>query len=66
MLISATRKSREPAGGYEQPLKRTKPVAILEEQAKTRLPELIPLRYASMLASTFAFHRRLFIQLVLT
>jgi uncharacterized protein (DUF2252 family) len=39
------------------PAKRTDPVAILETQAKTRIPELIPVRYARMLASPFAFLR---------
>jgi uncharacterized protein (DUF2252 family) len=33
------------------------PVAMLEAQAKTRLPKLIPVRYARMLASPFAFLR---------
>jgi uncharacterized protein (DUF2252 family) len=37
--------------------KRADPVAILERQAKTRLPFLIPIRYARMLASPFAFLR---------
>jgi uncharacterized protein (DUF2252 family) len=32
-------------------------VAILEEQAATRVPGLVPLRYARMLASPFAFLR---------
>jgi uncharacterized protein (DUF2252 family) len=43
----------------EYPLssKRTDPVAMLEEQAKTRLPSLVPIRYARMLASPFAFLR---------
>lgn len=36
---------------------RSDPVAILEEQAKTRLPFLIPIRYARMLTSPFAFLR---------
>jgi uncharacterized protein (DUF2252 family) len=36
---------------------RPDPVAILEEQAKTRLPELVPIRYGRMLASSFAFFR---------
>lgn len=36
---------------------RKDPVAILEEQAKTRLPFLVPIRYARMLASPFAFLR---------
>jgi uncharacterized protein (DUF2252 family) len=37
--------------------KRPDPVFILEEQAKTRLPLLVPIRYARMLASPFAFLR---------
>ena len=36
---------------------RADPVSILEEQGKTRLPELVPIRYARMLASPFAFFR---------
>lgn len=36
---------------------RPDPVDILEAQAKTRLPELVPIRYARMLASPFAFLR---------
>ena len=41
-----------------KPLKTRKdPVAILEAQAKTRLQNLIPVRYARMLMSPFAFLR---------
>jgi Uncharacterized protein conserved in bacteria (DUF2252) len=32
-------------------------VALLEEQAATRLPELMPIRYGRMLSSAFAFYR---------
>jgi uncharacterized protein (DUF2252 family) len=39
------------------PARRGDPVALLEAQAKSRLPELIPIRYARMLASPFAFLR---------
>jgi uncharacterized protein (DUF2252 family) len=42
---------------YKPPPHRKDPVAILEAQAKTRLQELIPVRYARMLASPFAFLR---------
>jgi uncharacterized protein (DUF2252 family) len=42
---------------YRPAPKRKDPVAILEEQAKTRLPFLIPIRYARMLTSPFAFLR---------
>jgi len=33
------------------------PVRILEEQASSRVPELVPIRYGRMLASAFAFYR---------
>jgi uncharacterized protein (DUF2252 family) len=33
------------------------PVALLEAQAVTRVPELVPIRYGRMLASPFAFFR---------
>ncbi len=37
--------------------RRRDPVEILEEQARTRVPELIPVRYERMLASPFTFFR---------
>jgi uncharacterized protein (DUF2252 family) len=36
---------------------RSDPVALLEEQARTRVPELVPIRYGRMLVSPFAFYR---------
>ena len=33
------------------------PIALLEEQARSRLPELVPVRYGRMLTSPFAFFR---------
>src|SRR5439155_9139149 len=36
---------------------RRDPVELLESQATTRLPELVPIRYARMVASPFAFYR---------
>lgn len=44
-------------GDYKPSKKRADPVSILEAQAKTRIPELIPIRYARMLTSPFAFLR---------
>src|SRR4051812_27409844 len=44
-------------GIYKPSAKRANPVAMLEDQAKTRIKELIPLRYARMLTSPFAFLR---------
>jgi uncharacterized protein (DUF2252 family) len=42
---------------FRRPSDRADPVAILEEQAKTRLHFLVPIRYARMLANPFAFLR---------
>lgn len=42
---------------YKPQTNRKDPVAILQAQAKDRLQELIPVRYARMLASPFAFLR---------
>ena len=36
---------------------RPDPIMLLEEQAKTRLPDLVPIRYARMRVSPFAFLR---------
>jgi len=36
---------------------RPDPVALLEEQAASRVPELIPIRYGRMLVSPFTFYR---------
>ena len=44
-------------GEYEPAINRVDPVSILEDQAKTRIPELVPVRYARMLTSPFAFLR---------
>jgi uncharacterized protein (DUF2252 family) len=49
--------SRASLAEYKPPAHRKDPVAILEAQAKTRLQQLIPVRYARMLASPFAFLR---------
>jgi uncharacterized protein (DUF2252 family) len=42
---------------WEPWAERPDPVALLEEQAKTRVPELVPIRYGRMMASAFAFFR---------
>ena len=44
-------------GEYKLASDRADPVSILEDQAKTRLPDLVPIRYARMLTSPFAFLR---------
>jgi uncharacterized protein (DUF2252 family) len=42
---------------YEPPAKRPDPVKLLERQSKTRVPELVPIRYGRMLVSPFTFLR---------
>jgi uncharacterized protein (DUF2252 family) len=42
---------------WRPPTDRPDPVALLEEQAKTRMPALVPVRYGRMMASPFAFFR---------
>lgn len=42
---------------WEPPSDRPDPVALLEEQAAERVPELVPIRYGRMSASPFAFYR---------
>jgi uncharacterized protein (DUF2252 family) len=49
--------SRASMAEYKPQKTRKDPVAILEAQAKTRIRKLIPVRYARMLASPFAFLR---------
>jgi uncharacterized protein (DUF2252 family) len=51
-------RAASPRGAHaELPEVERDPVAILEEQGKTRVPELLPIRYARMAASPFAFLR---------
>ncbi len=42
---------------YDPPADRADPVSLLERQAATRLPDLVPVRYARMLASPFSYFR---------
>jgi len=55
----AARKEVPRAGhGLFEPLSsRADPVELLERQARTRVPELVPIRYGRMLVSPFAFYR---------
>jgi uncharacterized protein (DUF2252 family) len=48
---------RSAHGDWEPAAGRADPVALLEEQAPSRVPELVPIRYGRMLASPFAFYR---------
>jgi uncharacterized protein (DUF2252 family) len=42
---------------FDPPADRPDPLALLEEQARTRVPELVPIRWGRMMASPFAFYR---------
>jgi uncharacterized protein (DUF2252 family) len=44
-------------GVLELPADRPDPVALLERQAESRVPELVPIRYGRMLVSPFTFYR---------
>ena len=44
-------------GEWAPPPGRRDPVDLLEEQAATRVPELVPIRYGRMLVSPFTFYR---------
>ena len=39
------------------PADRPDPVAVMEEQARTRVPELVPVRHGRMMVSPFTFYR---------
>ncbi len=43
--------------GWDPPADRPSPVELLEQQAATRVPELVPIRYGRMLVSAFTFYR---------
>jgi uncharacterized protein (DUF2252 family) len=44
-------------GEWEPAADRADPVDLLEQQARTRVPELVPIRYERMLVSPFTFFR---------
>lgn len=48
---------RSSHAAWEPPPDRADPVALLEEQATTRVPELVPIRHARMMISPFSFYR---------
>ena len=42
---------------WEPSSARPDPIGLLEQQAQTRVPELVPIRYGRMLVSPFTFYR---------
>jgi hypothetical protein len=60
--IARGRTAREQAprpshGRWEPAPDRLDPVTLLEQQAASRVPDLVPIRYGRMLASPFTFYR---------
>ena len=51
------RTPRSSHAGWTPPPDRADPVSLLEEQATTRVPELVPIRHARMMVSPFTFYR---------
>ena len=52
--VAAPRRSHEQ---WEQGGGRPDPVALLQGQAATRVPELVPIRYGRIMVSPFTFYR---------
>jgi uncharacterized protein (DUF2252 family) len=52
-----TKAPRRSHGSWEPAPDRPDPIALLEEQAEDRVPELLPIRYGRMLVSPFTFYR---------
>ncbi len=42
---------------FDPPPDRPDPIALLEEQGKSRVPELVPIRYGRMMVSPFTYYR---------
>jgi uncharacterized protein (DUF2252 family) len=52
-----TRVPRSSHARWEPAPDRPDPIALLEEQAQTRVPDLVPIRHGRMLVSPFTFYR---------
>ncbi len=48
---------RESHAAFDPPPDRADPVSLLESQALTRVPELVPVRYGRMMVSPFTYYR---------
>src|SRR5215207_7787513 len=55
--VARRRAPRSIQGRWEPGPDRPDPVEILEEQDRTRVPELVPIRHGRMLVSPFTFYR---------
>lgn len=56
-LDARDRASRGSHGQWSIPADRPDPISLLEEQAQSRVPDLVPIRYGRMLVSPFSFFR---------
>jgi uncharacterized protein (DUF2252 family) len=48
---------RDSHGVFDPPADRPDPIALLEQQATTRVPELVPVRWGRMMVSPFTYYR---------
>jgi uncharacterized protein (DUF2252 family) len=48
---------REEHAAFDPPADRADPIELLEEQARSRVPELVPVRWGRMMVSPFTFYR---------
>ena len=55
--VARAKVPRSTQGDFEPGPERPDPIALLEDQAKARVPELVPIRYGRMLVSPFTFFR---------
>ncbi|MGB7589123.1 MAG: DUF2252 domain-containing protein [Solirubrobacterales bacterium] len=54
---SRSKVPRSTHGEWEPPSRRKDPIDVLEAQARSRVPELVPIRYGRMAVSPFTFFR---------
>jgi uncharacterized protein (DUF2252 family) len=52
-----TRVPRDTHAVFDPPADRPDPVSLLEEQARSRVPELVPVRWGRMMVSPFTYYR---------
>jgi len=48
---------RDSHAAFDPPSDRPDPIGLLEEQAKSRVPELVPIRWGRMMVSPFTYYR---------
>ena len=48
---------RQSHAAFDPPSDRPDPIGLLEEQAKSRVPELVPVRWGRMMVSPFTYYR---------